>query len=152
MRQYTELSVRVRPVKRQYCSPGFDLPVGLFMRSQHGTFPEYHTSADGLSFVKAEKLQESYQTLLNLINVLERNQTYVNTNPKCEPQLGRRGLYEGLSGRSSPREFEMALLWVLNLSDGQHDLLDIAERSGLEFRSISQAAEALLKTDLLKER
>jgi aminopeptidase-like protein len=137
--------------ERQYCSPGFDLPVGLFMRSLHGTFPEYHTSADDLSFVKAEKLEESYRTILSVVEVLERNSTFVNTNPKCEPQLGRRGLYEGLAGRASPREFEMAMLWVLNLSDGGYDLLRIAERSGLAFGVVADAADALLKNGLLRE-
>jgi len=137
--------------ERQYCSPGFDLPVGLFMRSLHGTFPEYHTSADDLSFVKPEKLEEAYRAILSVIEVLERNGTFVNLNPKCEPQLGRRGLYEGLSGRASPREFEMAMLWVLNLSDGGYDLLRIAERSGLAFGVVADAAEALVKAGLLRE-
>jgi aminopeptidase-like protein len=137
--------------ERQYCSPGFNLPVGLFMRSLHGSFPEYHTSADDLSFVRADKLEESYRTILSVIDVLERNGTFVNTSPKCEPQLGRRGLYDGLAGRSSPREFEMALLWVLNLSDGGYDLLRIAERSGLAFGAVADAAEALVKAGLLRE-
>jgi len=137
--------------ERQYCSPGFDLPVGLFMRSLHGTFPEYHTSADDLSFVKPEKLEEAYRAILSVIEVLERNGTFVNLNPKCEPQLGRRGLYEGLSGRASPREFEMAMLWVLNLSDGGYDLLRIAERSGLAFGVVADAADALVKAGLLRE-
>jgi len=137
--------------ERQYCSPGFDLPVGLFMRSLHGTFPEYHTSADDLSFVKPEKLEEAYRAILSVIEVPERNGTFVNLNPKCEPQLGRRGLYEGLSGRASPREFEMAMLWVLNLSDGGYDLLRIAERSGLAFGVVADAAEALVKAGLLRE-
>jgi aminopeptidase-like protein len=137
--------------ERQYCSPGFDVPVGLFTRSLHGTFPEYHTSADDLSFVKAESLEESLRMLLQVVDVLERNGTFVNLNPKCEPQLGRRGLYEGLAGRASPREFEMAVLWVLNLSDGGYDLLRIAERSGLPFGVVADAAEALLQNGLLRE-
>ena len=137
--------------ERQYCSPGFDLPVGLFTRSLHGTFPEYHTSADDLAFVKPESLEESYRTLLAVVDVLERNGTFVNLNPKCEPQLGRRGLYEGLSGRTFPKEFEMAMLWVLNLSDGGYDLLRISERSGLPFGAVADAAEALAKNGLLRE-
>jgi aminopeptidase-like protein len=101
--------------------------------------------------VKVQSLEGSYRTLLAVVDVLERNGTFVNLNPKCEPQLGRRGLYEGLSGRSSPKEFEMAMLWVLNLSDGGYDLLQIARRAGLPFRAVADAAEALAKNGLLRE-
>ena len=46
--------------ERQFCSPGFNLPVGCFMRTPHGQFPEYHTSADNLEFVKPEYLHDSF--------------------------------------------------------------------------------------------
>jgi len=69
--------------ERQYCSPGFNLAVGCFMRSQHGTFPEYHTSGDNLSFIKAEYLARSFDRIWQIIEVLEKNRTCVNTNPKC---------------------------------------------------------------------
>ena len=104
--------------ERQYCSPGFNLAVGCFMRSQHGTFPEYHTSGDNLSFIKADHLARSFDRIWQIIEVLEKNRTCVNTNPKCEPRLGKRGLY-GTTGGARQGEFdELALLWVLNLSDG----------------------------------
>jgi aminopeptidase-like protein len=137
--------------ERQYNSPGLDLPVGLLMRSQYGTFPEYHTSADDLDFVRPAALAESLETCLAVVDVLERNRRYVNLNPKCEPQLGRRGLFAGVAGRASPKEFEMAMLWVLNLSDGGHDLLAIAERAKLAFGVVADAAEALAKAKLLRE-
>jgi aminopeptidase-like protein len=135
--------------ERQYCSPGFNLPVGCLNRTQHGKFPEYHTSADNLSFVTPEALLETLRFCLNLFHLLEGNLTYVNLNPKCEPQLGRRGLYRSLGGLPDAGTRELAMLWTLNLSDGHHSLLDIAERSGLRFDTIEQAAEALSKSGLL---
>ena len=127
--------------ERQFCSPGFDLPVGRFSRSEYGTYPEYHTSADDLSFVSAASLADSHATLLRVLAVLEGNATWVNQSPYGEPQLGRRGLYNG--------DDLMPLLWVLNLSDGRHSLLDIAERADLPFEAVQRAAEALSGAGLL---
>ena len=136
--------------ERQYCSPGFNLPVGVMMRSRHGEFPEYHTSADNLAFVRPEALRDSLSKVRDVIEVLEHNRAYVNLSPKGEPQLGRRGLY-GMVGGENKKDWEMAVLWVLNLSDGDSNLLDIAERSGLPFSVIHSAADALMRCDLLKE-
>jgi aminopeptidase-like protein len=137
--------------ERQYCSPGFNLPVGCLMRTQHGRFPQYHTSADDLDFVQAPFLGDSFARCLEVLAVLEGNRRCVNKNPKCEPQLGRRGLYRLSGGRPAGAGTEEALLWVLNLSDGGHTLLDIAERSGLAFRRVREAADALARHDLLEE-
>jgi aminopeptidase-like protein len=137
--------------ERQYCSPGFDLAVGSLTRTPYGRYPEYHTSADDLSFVQPEALEGSLRTYLAVVDVLEGNRRYRNLNPKCEPQLGRRGLYRAIGGDEAGRARELALLWVLNLSDGEHDLLEIAERSGLSFAAIREAADALLEVDLLRE-
>jgi aminopeptidase-like protein len=137
--------------ERQYCSPGFDLPVGCFMRTPWGRYPEYHTSADNLDFVRAESLADSLEQVLAALFVVENDATYVNLNPYCEPQLGRRGLYRSAGGRKDESERELALLWVLNLSDSRHSLLDIAERSGLKFDVVRAAADALLDSDLLAE-
>jgi aminopeptidase-like protein len=137
--------------ERQYCSPGFNLAVGSLSRSSHGQFPEYHTSADNLDLVKPQYLKESFDTFIDVIDVIENNRIYLNLNPKCEPQLGKRGLYGNVGAASGSKVKEMALLWVLNLSDGQHDLLAIAERSGEPFSDIRNAAQALLSCDLLKE-
>jgi aminopeptidase-like protein len=136
--------------ERQFCSPGFNLPIGRLSRSAHGRFPEYHTSADDLNFVRPSQLAASFATCASIIDVLEHNRTYVNQNPKCEPHLGPRGLYRGLGGPNAA-EREMALLWVLNLADGGHALLDIAERSGLPFATVRNAAHDLQQHRLLEE-
>jgi len=135
--------------ERQYCSPGFNLPVGCFMRTPNGCYPEYHTSADDLSLITPSALGESLVGLLRVIRILEENQRYVNLNPKCEPQLGRRGLYGQLGGTKDTAVLERAMLWVLNFSDGRHDLLDIAVRSGVALEQISKATEALRAAGLL---
>lgn len=136
--------------ERQFCSPGFDLPVGCLMRAPNGSFPEYHTSADNLEFVQPALLAQSFVILREIISLLEDNIVYVNQNPKCEPQLGKRGLYRTMGGVEGGVD-ELALLWVLNLSDGQHSLLDIVERSGCAFETINRAAEVLLDHHLLKQ-
>ena len=137
--------------ERQFCSPGFNLPVGCLMRTPNGRFPEYHTSADNLDFVRPSYLADSFAKTVQALSILEDNKTYLNQNPKCEPQLGKRGLYEAVRGPGRESR-EMAILWVLNLSDGQHALMDIAGRSGLKFDSIRNAATALLAHGLLEEK
>jgi aminopeptidase-like protein len=132
--------------ERQFCSPGFDLPVGRFSRSEYGTYSEYHTSADDLNFVSARCLADSYATLVRVLSVLEGNEIFVNRSPYGEPQLGRRGLYAGTD------QMRLALLWVLNLSDGRHSLLDIAERSRLTFDVVRDAATTLAGAGLLERR
>ncbi len=138
--------------ERQYCSPGFNLPVGCFMRSSHGQYSEYHTSADNLSFVQPQYLADSFSKCLSALYILENNQTYLNQSPKCEPRLGKRGLYRAVGGHAEEQVNELALLWVLNLADGEHRLLDIAEQSNFSFDAIKKAADALLAHGLLKEK
>ena len=137
--------------ERQFCSPGFNLPVGCFMRTPHGQFPEYHTSADNLEFVQPRYLADSFVKILAIIQVVEGNATYLNLNPKCEPQLGKRALYGSLGGQTRGRLHQLAMLWVLNLSDGNHTLLHIAEKSGLAFCLIKEAADILHQHHLLTE-
>jgi aminopeptidase-like protein len=135
--------------ERQYCSPGFNLPVGLFQRSGYGTVPQYHTSADNLEFISPDHLAESYRTIVMTLNAIEYDSVYLNTLPKCEPQLGKRGLYRATGGNKDVAAENMAMLWVLNLSDGANSLLDIAERSGLPFALIHTTADQLRSKGIL---
>ena len=137
--------------ERQYCSPGIDLSVGRLSRTPHGTFPEYHTSADNLGFVHADKLGEALAVSLEILSVLENNRTFMNLSPKCEPQLGKRGLYRMIGGSADAGMSEMAMLWVLNQSDSKNSLLDIAERADMPFEAIRKAAQALEESKLLRE-
>jgi aminopeptidase-like protein len=137
--------------ERQYCSPGFNLPVGCLMRTPHGCYPEYHTSADNLDFVHPEQLEESLSTYMAVINILENDRKYMNQNPKCEPQLGKRGLYQSIGGQKDGKSREIAMLWVLNLSDGNQTLLDISDKSGIRFALIKEVADLLVQNGLLRE-
>ena len=136
--------------ERQYCSPGFDLPVGCLMRTPNGEYPEYHSSADNLSLLRSESLAHSLAVLRRIVAVIEGDAVYRSCNPKGEPQLGRRGLYAAMGGQRSAGYDQMALLWVLNLADGRHSLLGMAERAGVPFATLRAAANALLAVDLLE--
>jgi aminopeptidase-like protein len=137
--------------ERQYNSPGIRLPAGALMRSPHGTFPEYHTSADNLDFIRPDRMRDTFDKALAAIDILEHNATYLNLKPMGEPRLGRYGLY-GTHGGSRGADFdELALLWTLNLCDGTHDLLAIAERSGMRFAQILAAARCLEQAGLLRK-
>jgi aminopeptidase-like protein len=132
--------------ERQYCSPGFNLPFGRLSRTPFAEYPEYHTSGDNLKFVHPESLGDSFSKLLAILHILENNWAYLNLNPKCEPQLGKRGLYSSVGAN------ELAMLWVLNLSDGYHRLLDISDRSGLNFGLLNDISKQLKEKGLLKEQ
>ena len=136
--------------ERQYNSPGFRAPVGSLMRGRHGMFPEYHTSADDLGFVSAERLVESLAVVRSIVDVLEGNRRYRNLAPDGEPQLGKRGLYRATGGTAIP-DLNLAMLWVLTLSDGKHGLLEVAERARLPFATIRVAADHLREAGLLAE-
>jgi aminopeptidase-like protein len=137
--------------ERQFCSPGFNLGVGCLTRTPYAGYPEYHTSADNPDFVTPQAMVDTLAAMWEIVGVLERNRRYLNLSPYGEPQLGKRGLYESLGGRSDTKAAQLAMLWVLNYSDGEHDLLDIAERASLPFAAVADAARALLQAGLLKE-
>jgi aminopeptidase-like protein len=135
--------------ERQFNSPGFRLPVGSLMRARHGTFPEYHTSDDDLEFVSATRLSESSALMARIIGVIDRGGRRLrNTSPYGEPQLGTRGLYRALGGTAIP-DAQMVMLWLLTLCDGEHSLLDVAIRAGIDFESVAATAAVLADHGLL---
>ena len=138
--------------ERQFCSPGFDLPIGCLSRTPHGAYPEYHTSADDLSLVTPAALAESWDVFTAVLRGFEENLTYRSENPKGEPQLGRRGLYRKVSGGlpTDEQALERARAWVLNLADGEHDLAAIVERSSLPWPVVNEAAQELEAAGLLR--
>lgn len=135
--------------ERQYNSPGIELSVGRLSRTPYGTYPEYHTSGDDLDFIHPESLGASLGVLLRVCALLETSQRFANRDPMGEPQLGRRGLYSALGGHRDSDQRERAMLWVLNYSDGEHCLADIAERSGLSLHLVEDVARVLEGNELL---
>jgi aminopeptidase-like protein len=135
--------------ERQFCSPGFNLPVGRLTRTPNGRYPEYHTSADNLNFISPEALDASLRTCEHICEIADGNRTYLNLLPKCEPRLGPRGLFNRVGG-NNPSEFEHAVLWVLNQADGTNDLLEIARKAGIDFATMASAAKALQEVQLIR--
>jgi aminopeptidase-like protein len=135
--------------ERQFCSPGFDLPVGRLTRSVNGGYAQYHSSADDLALVTPAALEKSLEACKAIVEVIEADRRYVNLSPQGEPCLGKRGLY-GAVGGHAPGEREHAMLWLLNQSDGTRGLLDIAERSRIALPVLREAAQALEAAALLR--
>ena len=136
--------------ERQFCSPGINLPVGRLTRTPHGEYPEYHTSADDLSIVEAKSLSDSLVAVWQILEVFESNVRYINTQPFGEPQLGRRGLYRKLGGYQDVADRQLAMLWILNQSDGTNSILDIAEKAGMPFELVRSVVDDLLGVELLR--
>jgi aminopeptidase-like protein len=135
--------------ERQYCSPGLNLPVGSLMRSRYGEFKEYHTSMDDLTFVTEEGLAESLEAYLRVVQTLEMNCRPKRTDPYCEPQLGKRGLYSTLV-TSSIEDFHVKLLNILSFADGEHDLIDIANRLACPIWHLAEPLRRLVEADLIR--
>lgn len=136
--------------ERQFCSPGFNLAVGNLTRTPFGQYPEYHTSGDNLQLIQPDYLGASFSIYQQIVEVLEQNKKYQNLNPKCEPQLGKRGLYDAVGGQSDQKNLQMAMLWMLNFSDGNHSILDIAEKSNLSVNVLFRTSQILVEHNLLE--
>ena len=137
--------------ERQYSSPGINLPVATLMRSIYGKFPEYHTSADNLDFVTSAALQESFKMHCQIIEALEGNYRYENLKPDCEPFLSKYGLYDPIGGQKSREAQIFKLLSLLNYSDGNHSLIDIAEKIDVNILELVQLAAVLIEKGLLRK-
>ena len=136
--------------ERQYCSPGFDLPVGSLMRSMYTEYDEYHTSLDNKSFISFEAMSESVNVYCDMVKLIESNIIYKNTVMFGEPQLGRRGFFRTLGSQINSPEADTAMWWILNLTDGENDLISISNRSGIDWKLIVQVSDKLVEGGLLK--
>jgi len=136
--------------ERQFASPGINLPVGRLTRTPNGAYPEYHTSADNMDLITPSAMADSLAAYRAIFALLENNYVYQSNFPYCEPQLGKRGLYRTTGGHGNPEQRQLAILWVLNQANGQHDLLDIAERSGLQFEIVASAAAELAAAEVIR--
>ena len=138
--------------ERQFCSPGFDLPIGVLTRTPNGLYPEYHTSADNLDLIAPEHLADTLAALLEIVESVDANDVFLRTEPHGEPQLSRHALEGTMTGSlltGGDRE-KQALFWLLNLADGDHDLLAVAERAGVPFEFVRRTADNLEQAGLLR--
>lgn len=137
--------------ERQYCSPGFNLPVGSLMRTMYGGYPEYHTSADNKDFISFEAMEKSVLKYLEVIEVIERNDKYINKMPYCEPQLGKRGLYPTLGSQKGNADFVKTMMWILNLADGENDLIAISEKSKMPISQLLPVIDKLIENGIVEK-
>lgn len=148
--------------ERQYSSQYFGIPMISICRDKYFEYDFYHTSKDDLNFISAKNLIGTLNLYLSTISKLEKNFKYKSLNPKCEPMLGKRGLYPSVGGQikqqankeKNNHEWDRvlpAINWLMYLSNGENSLLDIAEITSLEFDLISDTAD-LLKDNKLLER
>ena len=135
--------------ERQYCSPGFNLPVGSLMRTRYGKYKEYHTSADNKDIISFEAMEKSVQKYIEIINLIENNFIYENKLPFCEPQLGKRDLYPTLGSQKDTTDYVNAMMWILNLADRSNDMIEIARRSKIHYNTLIRAAEKLSEKGLI---
>ena len=135
--------------ERQFCSPGFNLPMGSLMRTMYAVYPEYHTSADNKDFISFEAMEGSVNKYLEIIELIERNEKYINTMPYGEPQLGKRGLYPTFTQTGNDDHIR-AMMWILNLADGEHDLISMSERSKYPIKTLLPIIDTLIENGILK--
>lgn len=161
--------------ERQFCSPGFNMPVGCLSRKPHSEFPEYHTSDDNLAFVSGERMAESLRLCESILTAIE--ESHLNSNAtatvapainegseidsgtlrpislltKCEPFLKRFKLHDSFGMQVSQGRFQEAIMWVLSLSDGSNSIRDIAVASDLTEPEIATAVERLRECKLLMQ-
>lgn len=135
--------------ERQYCSPGFNLPVGSLMRTPYQQYREYHTSLDNKSFLSFAALEETVQVYLRIVRLHELNRCYRNTVPYGEPQLGKRGLYPALGGQKQRADELSRRLHLLSFADGRTDLITIADRVGADALDFAGEIELLSTAGLL---
>lgn len=140
--------------ERQYCSPGFNLPVGSLMRTMYGEYPEYHTSLDNRELISEITMWETIDTYISIIQTLEANEVYEGTHLYCEPKLDKRGLFPSTGGTRSPKEKEQVAIItnLLAFSDGELDLMDIAAKLNKLAPDLSEAALLLVEKGLLLKR
>ncbi|MCM2375141.1 DUF4910 domain-containing protein [Aporhodopirellula aestuarii] len=136
--------------ERQFSSPGFDLPMGRLSRAIHGEFPEYHMSADNLEFIQQESLEDSLDALIGITQGIESSRYPLNLHPHAEPQLGRYGIFRAFGQRDDRGDFQAAMMWLLNLADGSHEISGIAHRSGLPDELVKEVADKLAEFELIE--
>jgi aminopeptidase-like protein len=135
--------------ERQYCSPGFNLPVGSLTRSMYRNYKEYHTSLDNKNFISFSAIIKTIDTYFSFVQALELNEKYINKIPFCEPQLGKREMYPSSAGWINSTEYLYNLLHFLSYADGSIDLIDIAEKRSQNILKFEEVVKNCKSKDLI---
>ncbi|MCH5309001.1 MAG: DUF4910 domain-containing protein [Prevotella sp.] len=133
--------------ERQYGAAGVDLPVCAFCRSKFHKYPEYHTSADDMSLISPEGLQGAYEAMVKVIDALENNHHY-QMLCKCEPQLGKRGLYPTISQKGT-YDSVRTMQHFIAYADGKNDLIGISNILGVPIDQLIPIKNQLLEHHLI---
>lgn len=137
--------------ERQYCSAGFNFPVGSLMRTPYKEYKEYHTSADNKSIVSFTAMEETAEMYLKMLYALELNKSYNVSEPYCELQLGKRGLYPTEGGNAQAQKQTLDLLHFLSYADGDHDLIRIAEKANKSILDFEAVVDLCISKGLISE-
>ncbi|NVJ70151.1 MAG: DUF4910 domain-containing protein [Alphaproteobacteria bacterium] len=147
--------------ERQYCAPGFNLPVGQIARSVYGDgYVGYHNSLDTKEFMNIDALIETTDTVEHALKLLDISTRPVNQAPFGEPQLGKRGLYPNMNAAATRKQSDDSLvdgrtqlnrlLTVLNMADGHTDTMKIADACGCSLSDLQPTIVKLEQEGLLK--
>lgn len=137
--------------ERQYASPGFNLPVGVVMRTPFSEYPEYHTSLDNKELMNFGKIEELTKTIRDVVKAFNLNDKYENQIKYGEPFLGKRNLYEDLSTSRSHSETIKMRMRLLNYLDGKRDLLEVCEKYDYSILDTENEINQLLSNGLIKK-
>lgn len=146
--------------ERQFCSPGFNLPVANICRDVYGSgYVGYHNSLDTKEFMGIDSIKKSVDRIEQLLLEFEMNYPFERYEPFGEPQLGKRGLYPNINSKFTwetstdevfdGRELRNSLMWVLSYSDGKHSLEKISSISSCSINSLKQACKLLMDKKLI---
>lgn len=153
--KYTNATVRDFRVggsdERQYCSPGYNFPVGTIMRTPYKIYPEYHTSLDNKSIMDFSALKEIVMLLVDVCKGMEMNWLIEPGHLYGEPMLGKRNLYPDKGGAGIMSEDLMFLLSMITMSEIQHTPLEIANRLEANILDLEKALQIALREGLVKK-
>lgn len=135
--------------ERQYCSPGFNLPVGSLMRSKYHEYEEYHTSFDNKNFISFEALSDTISMYYTFVEALEINGYYKNTIQFCEPNMNKRELYEDLNGALTMPTQLSTRMRLINYMDGKNSLLDFCEKYRLFIIDLKDEIDLLTRKGVI---
>ena len=145
--------------ERQYCAPGFNLPMGQVSRTSYGQYDGYHNSLDDKKFMDINSILSSIDEIEKLIFEAEYSGRVLNLCPYGEPQLGKRNLYPNINSPTNKnkssddvldcREELNTILTILSEADGTKYMTDIASEMGHPLAKLIPVIDKLEKQKLI---